>query len=181
MYIDISILIMRLRSLVDLALFFPLIFAQTSSPSANGNSGGYSSNTQPSCRCLYGESCWPSSQEFSALSANLSQPLIHPVPPASPCYPLGHPSGNCSLVQTLSTDAIWRSDQAGAYENTNFEAYYAQNGSINACYLNTTLGQPCQQGSIPPIGVDARTVEDIQAAVKFASQHNLKIVVKNTG
>jgi hypothetical protein len=48
-------------------------------------------------------------------------------------------------------------------------------------YLNTTFGVPCEQGSVPPIGVDARTVGDVQAAVKFAGQNNLRIVVKNTG
>jgi len=56
-----------------------------------------------------------------------------------------------------------------------------QNGTIDACYLNVTLGFPCKQGSIPPIGVDVRTAEDAQAAVKFANQKNLRLVVKNTG
>jgi hypothetical protein len=45
----------------------------------------------------------------------------------------------------------------------------------------TTLGVPCTQGSVPVIGVDARSVGDIQAAVKFAVKHNLRLVVKNTG
>ena len=64
---------------------------------------------------------------------------------------------------------------------TNFEAYLFQNGTIDACYLNVTLGIPCKQGSIPPIGVDVRTAENAQAAVKFANQKNLRLVVKNTG
>ena len=37
---------------------------------------------------------------------------------------------------------------------------------------------PCTQGSVPPGGVDARSAGDVQAALK---QHNLKLVVKNTG
>lgn len=55
------------------------------------------------------------------------------------------------------------------------------NGSISACYTNTTLGVPCTQGSVPVIGVDARSASDIQAAVKFAVKHNLRLAVKNTG
>jgi hypothetical protein len=47
--------------------------------------------------------------------------------------------------------------------------------------MNTTLGVPCEQGSVPIVGVDARSVGDIQAAVKFAVEHNLRLVVKNTG
>ena len=78
-------------------------------------------------------------------------------------------------------DGLWRSDQPGAYENTNFESYVFKNGSISACYLNTALGHLCEQGNVPPIGVDARTVEDVQAAVRFAGKHNLRVVIKNTG
>ncbi|KAF9450775.1 FAD-binding domain-containing protein [Macrolepiota fuliginosa MF-IS2] len=162
---------MRFRSLLDLVPFLPAILAQT------GNSSKGSTN----CRCLYGQSCWPSEQDFSSLSAQLSQPLIRPVPPASACYPVGNPSGNCSDVQQNWSDANWRADQPGAYENINFETYTNRNDSISGCYLNTTLGLPCDQGSVPPIGVDARTVEDVQAAVRFAGQHNLRLVVKNTG
>jgi hypothetical protein len=66
-------------------------------------------------------------------------------------------------------------------QSPNFESFIFNNGSISACYLNTTLGVPCQQGSVPIIGVDARSVSDIQAAVKFAANHNLRLAVKNTG
>ena len=59
--------------------------------------------------------------------------------------------------------------------------YIFDNGSISACYLNTTLGVPCQQGGVPIIGVDARSVGDIQAGVRFAVKHNLRLAVKNTG
>ncbi|KAF9262893.1 FAD-binding domain-containing protein [Marasmius fiardii PR-910] len=133
------------------------------------------------CRCLYGDSCWPRDPDFTSLSSELSQPLIHPLPPAAACYPIDSPSGNCTDVQLHTLDGNWRSDQSGAMQNINFETYVFNNGTISACYLNTALGAPCTQGSVPPIGVDARTVEDVQAAVKFAAQHNLRLVIKNTG
>ncbi|KXN83406.1 6-hydroxy-D-nicotine oxidase [Leucoagaricus sp. SymC.cos] len=158
---------MRFRSLIDLVPFLPLILAQTTLGS--------------NCRCSYGDECWPSEKAFASLASMLSQPLVHPVPGASPCYPVNNPSGNCSEVQQNWGDGNWRADHPGTYENINFEAYTYKNGSISACYLNTTLGFPCEQGNVPPIGVDARTIEDIQAAVKFASRHNLRLVVKNTG
>ena len=55
------------------------------------------------------------------------------------------------------------------------------NGTIDACYLNATMGFPCTQGSVPVVGVDARSVRDVQATVEFASMHNLRLVIKNTG
>ena len=69
----------------------------------------------------------------------------------------------------------------GSMEAPNFETFMFQNGTIDACYLNTTITGACEQGSVPVIGVDVRSVGDIQAAVTFAVQQNLKLVVKNTG
>jgi FAD binding domain len=134
------------------------------------------------CRCLYGQSCWPSANAFNALSAQLSQPLLQPLPPASPCY-LDDPASSlaCSEFRARYDNGTWRSGLPGAMQNVNFEAYIDPNGSISACYRDTTLQAPCEQGSIPPVGVDARTPGDVQAAVKFAKQHRLKLVVKNTG
>ena len=131
------------------------------------------------CRCTSGSECWPPDSEFQTLASKLSQPLIHPVPPATPCYDSA--AGNCSDVLAGWLNGIWRSDQSGAAEHTNWETYAFPNGTIQACYLNTALGIPCQQGSVPVIGVDARTPKDIQEAVKFAGKHNLRLLIKNTG
>ncbi|CAA7268634.1 unnamed protein product [Cyclocybe aegerita] len=133
------------------------------------------------CRCLYGEPCWPSQSTFSALSDQLSQPILHPVPPESACYPPSSPSGNCSALLSSFDNGDWRADQPGAMQLPNFQTYTLPNGTIEACYMNVSLGVPCEQGSVPPIGVDARTVEDVRAAVVFARQNNLRLVVKNTG
>ena len=133
------------------------------------------------CHCVYGDPCWPTDAEFSSLSSLLSQPLLHPFPTAYPCYPSSAPAGNCSEVQALYTNAIFRSDNPGSMQNANFETYLFPNGTIDACYLNVTLNIPCKQGSVPPIGVDIRKAEDAQAAVKFANKKNLRLVVKNTG
>ncbi|KIK55607.1 hypothetical protein GYMLUDRAFT_47820 [Collybiopsis luxurians FD-317 M1] len=134
------------------------------------------------CRCLYPDpSCWPSDADFASLASQVSQPLIYPVPPESACYPASDPSGNCAEVIASTSDGNWRSNQSGSMQSPNFETFIFQNGSIRACFLNTSLGVPCQQGSVPPVGVDARMAEDIQAAVVFAKKWNLRVVVKNTG
>jgi hypothetical protein len=133
------------------------------------------------CKCTSDQSCWPTDSDFHTLSLLVSQPLIYPIPPASPCYPPSHPSGNCSEVISSWTNGIWRSNHPGAMQTTDWETFTNPNGTIEACYLNTTLGFPCQQGSVSVIGVDARSPQDIQAAVKFASKHNLRLVIKGTG
>ncbi|KAJ7878003.1 FAD-binding domain-containing protein [Mycena olivaceomarginata] len=42
-------------------------------------------------------------------------------------------------------------------------------------------GTTCGQGDLPVYSVEAETVGDVQAAVQFASKHNLRLVVKSTG
>ncbi|KAF8547408.1 FAD-binding domain-containing protein [Imleria badia] len=133
------------------------------------------------CLCTYGQSCWPSASTFSRLQSQVSQPLVYPLPSASACYPLSDPTGNCTAVHANWYDGNWRSSMPGAMEAPNFETFMFRNGTIDACYLNTTITGTCEQGSVPVIGVDARSVEDIQAAVTFAVQQNLKLVIKNTG
>jgi hypothetical protein len=133
------------------------------------------------CKCLASDPCWPSDEEFSKLASEVSQPLLRPVSPASACYPVSNPSGNCGEVRGKTADGIWRAAQPGAMQSTNWETHLFPNGTISACYLNTDLGAPCEQGSVPVIGVDARSASDIQAAVKFVKKHNLRVVVKSTG
>ena len=138
-----------------------------------------STATNRNCRCTSESGCWPSASEFQTLASKVSQPLIYPIPPATPCYDSA--AGNCTDVLAGWLNGLWRSNQSGASEITNWETYTFPNGTIQGCYLNTTLGFPCQQGSVPVIGVDARTPDDIQEAVIFAGKHNLRLVIKNTG
>lgn len=137
-------------------------------------------HTLSRCRCLYGQRCWPSASDFSSLEGQLSQPLINPLPSASACYPVSSPSGNCTDVQINQSSGTWRADRPGSLDLANFENYIFKNGSISACYVNTSLG-PCEQGNVPIIGVDARSIGDVRAAVTFAASHDLRLVIKNTG
>ncbi|KAG8215602.1 hypothetical protein J3R82DRAFT_7467 [Butyriboletus roseoflavus] len=104
-----------------------------------------------------------------------------PLPTASGCYPPSNPSGNCTDVITNWYDGNWRASRPGSMEMANYETYELQNGTIDACFLNTSVTGTCGQGRVPVIGVDARLAGDIQAAVGFAVEHGLKLVVKNTG
>ncbi|KAF9236143.1 hypothetical protein BU15DRAFT_64240 [Melanogaster broomeanus] len=115
------------------------------------------------------------------LQSQLSQPLVYPLPTAAACYPTSDPSGNCTDVIQNSEDGNWRSSMPGSMQFDNFETFMFKNGTIDSCYINTTITGSCGQGRVPVIGVDARSVTDIQAAINFAVKYSLKLVVKNTG
>jgi len=127
------------------------------------------SSSRGTCRCTRSDQeCSPTRSDFKALSSPLSQPLIYPVPPATPCFPVSGPSGNCTEVLVSWDGGNWRSNHSGAMQSPNWETITETNGTIEACYPDTTLGFP---GDVPVIGVDARSPKDIRAAVSFASKH----------
>ncbi|KAK5267219.1 hypothetical protein LTR96_007252 [Exophiala xenobiotica] len=49
------------------------------------------------------------------------------------------------------------------------------------CFINSSRNDACQPGLVPHYSVNATSVADIQAAVRFASEKDLYLVVKNTG
>ncbi|RPD75195.1 FAD-binding domain-containing protein [Lentinus tigrinus ALCF2SS1-7] len=142
--------------------------------------GSPPANTEPQCRCLYGDPCWPDEDTFAHLTQQLSVPLIHPRPLAHPCY-TDPDCPACVAVHARWDEGTWRAEHSGATQHPNFETFINPSGNVDACYANSSVGDSCGQGSVPIIGVEARTVADVQAAVTFAAEHNLKLVIKNTG
>ncbi|KAF9970941.1 hypothetical protein BGZ73_006192 [Actinomortierella ambigua] len=47
--------------------------------------------------------------------------------------------------------------------------------------LGFSKDQPCNQGAVSLYAVNASSVADVQATIRFASQHNIRLIVKNTG
>ncbi|KAI0711902.1 FAD-binding domain-containing protein [Cerioporus squamosus] len=136
--------------------------------------------TEPRCRCLYGDPCWPGEDAFNELAEQIATPLIHPPPLALPCYTTPDSSA-CAAVHARWDDGNWRAEHPGATQHPNFETLITPGGEVDACYANSSIGESCGQGSVSVIGVEAHTVADVRTAVKFAAKHNLKLVIKNTG
>jgi hypothetical protein len=125
--------------------------------------------------CTYGQACWPSTEEWSTFNNTVSGRLISPLPPAYVCHGDRYDETLCNVAKTNWTMGPWRSNQPGAYQETNWE-----NGD-SRCFIDTPREDVCEQGLVPVVGVAAESVTDIQNAVKFAARKNLYLVVKNTG
>ncbi|KAK9718598.1 hypothetical protein K7432_005371 [Basidiobolus ranarum] len=127
------------------------------------------------CRCLPNNGCWPDDQAWANFNSSLSGRLLMTKPPLYFCHEPHFDEAACNIVRLGYFDGVWRSDQPTALQNTNWE----MNGS-EGCQ-NPNKNAPCLQGAIPIYTVNASSVLDIQKAVIFAHQHNLRLVVKNTG
>ncbi|OAP54750.1 hypothetical protein AYL99_11198 [Fonsecaea erecta] len=91
----------------------------------------------------------------------------------------GRPSTTASQAVSQAKqewdNSFWRTNQSGAYTAIVWELGNQQ------CFINSSVTALCQPGLVPHYSVAAKSVADIEAAVKFASDKNLYLVVKNTG
>ncbi|KAF8238502.1 FAD-binding domain-containing protein [Tricholoma matsutake] len=135
------------------------------------------------CKCLPGNSCFPSQQVISAFEKTLSHPLIHPRPVASVCFP-HDPSFNqaaCDLVKNNWNNGTFRASLPNTLQFINWESIINSTGIEQCDPFGNVQSSTCFQGRVPWGIVNVTTVSDIQNTVKFASEHNLKLTVKNTG
>ncbi|KAJ7639326.1 hypothetical protein FB45DRAFT_828189 [Roridomyces roridus] len=148
----------------------------TSQPSATSSAASAAPTAAAGCKCTSSDSCWPSSSEWAALSAQLSHPIFNVLPAGYYCHDPNYNAALCNAALQNAGDSIWRSNQPGAEQSDNWEFL---DGS--ACDITTNRTSPCGQGRVPSLGINATTVQDIELALKFAYDRNLKVKIKNTG
>ncbi|KAL1914343.1 uncharacterized protein VTP21DRAFT_8982 [Calcarisporiella thermophila] len=131
---------------------------------------------QRKCRCLPKDSCWPDTNAWNQFNSSVGGQLLVPTPPASPCHDPNYNESACNIAKQKRSNPYWRGDQAGAMQGT----FWEMNGN-ERCTVSEDRTALCLPGAIPAYAVKATGVSDIQKTVEFASKHNLRLVVKNTG
>ncbi|KAJ7878054.1 FAD-binding domain-containing protein [Mycena leptocephala] len=126
------------------------------------------------CRNVPGSSGYPTPAAWDAFNKTISGRLVGVVPSAKYCASL---PGGCTDAQWGS--ALFRSTIPGATDQFNWEQGYDLKPP-SLCLRNSTT-TTCGQGDVPLYSVEAETAADIQAAVKFSSAHDLRLVIKSTG
>ncbi|XP_055342574.1 uncharacterized protein LOC129591079 [Paramacrobiotus metropolitanus] len=131
------------------------------------------------CRCLPGDSCWPSVDQWNTLNTTIGGRLLIPHPTGYQCYGgPGYNSHDCQQIQKYYNRPGFLLNKPGSMQAFNWEDLGEQRCALEA---SNDWDAVCQAGRTPAYGVEAHTVDDIQKALAFASQHNLRIVVKTTG
>ncbi|KAJ5820416.1 hypothetical protein N7474_006007 [Penicillium riverlandense] len=130
------------------------------------------------CRCLPNQSCWPSDHEWAALNNTLQGNLVAVRPVAAVCHEGDFDATACSAVQAQWANSTWRASEPGAVQWENWEAWPERDQS---CYDTTPQNEECGQGRISLYSAIVQTTNQIQRAVQFASRHNLRLAIKNSG
>ncbi|KAB2580237.1 FAD linked oxidase [Lasiodiplodia theobromae] len=139
-----------------------------------------------SCKCVPTEPCWPSDSEWAAFNTTISGRLIRTTLPASVCYP-SEPDYDRAACDALIPK--WQTSEFHSNDPTSIPGPSYANNSCNPIYANGTNlygdtaagSRGCHIGKYPPYVVNATEATHVQAAVRFATEHNLRLNVKNTG
>ncbi|KAK3326009.1 hypothetical protein B0H66DRAFT_145406 [Apodospora peruviana] len=154
-------------------------------PAATGASKGVPrtwNGTNYECKCYVGDSCWPNLQKWNTLNATVGGNLRISTPPAAPCYnSYQSPWGNISTydaAQCASITANFASEQFQIDLPTAGLWTYFTN---DTCRPTTNPTDTCTPGYYPVVVIMAKKTSHIQAGIRFASQNNLRLIIRNTG
>ncbi|KAJ0348858.1 hypothetical protein COL154_013699 [Colletotrichum chrysophilum] len=132
-----------------------------------------SNSTTPSCKYLPGDEGWPSPCEWAKLNATVSGRLVATVPLGTPCHGANYNATECARLQDewLYSEVHMESSSsvmAPLFANASCDPFLPQNAS-------------CTLGNYVSYAVNASGPADIQAALKFADEKNVRFVIRNTG
>lgn len=128
----------------------------------------------PQCRAFPGSEDWPTEADWKQLNISLGGALLRPIPLGSVCYEgPNHNASTCSyLVNQSGRTRLWLDDPLSTL---------TQWPQGNTCTPSLSPVGNCTRGGSPEYVVNATTVKQIQAAINFARNKNVRVVIKNTG
>jgi hypothetical protein len=128
-------------------------------------------NATPRCRAWPGTHDWPSDSEWKQFNASLGGALLRPLPPASACYQgEQYNETTCRwLVNRADGTHFWLDDPLTTL---------TQWPQGSTCTLAINATGTCTRGGFPEYVVNATSVKHIQAAVNFARNRNIRLVIK---
>jgi len=131
------------------------------------------------CKTSPDKSSWPSLNEWNSLNQSIQGTLIKTSPAGSSCYE-GNPfdsSENCTTVKNHWSSAAYH---AALPESIDY-SIYGNNSCLPPSVDGYEKDKGCSIGGLPQYIVNATTEHQISTAMKWASQRDIRIVIKGTG
>ncbi|ORY67580.1 FAD binding domain-containing protein [Pseudomassariella vexata] len=128
------------------------------------------------CRCFPGDDCWPSPPIWSSFNQTLNGRLIAIVPIASPCHNSSFGPYDATACDQLRS--VWDYTSTHIETSSSPMAFFFANMS---CDPFTAPEDQCVVGAYVQYAVNATTAEHYRLTMKFAQEHNIRLVVRNTG
>ncbi|KAJ5532718.1 FAD binding domain protein [Penicillium frequentans] len=131
------------------------------------------------CKSTPNDLTWPSNEEWKSLNQSIRGALIKTAPAPSSCYE-GNPfnsSTNCFDATKYWTYAAYHS----AWPESVDYSIFTNNSCLPRGADGYTKGRGCSIGALPQYIVNATNEQQIATALRWATERNIRVVVKGTG
>ncbi|KAK1143046.1 hypothetical protein N8T08_007110 [Aspergillus melleus] len=125
------------------------------------------------CRYLPGDVGWPRPELWQQLNGTVGGRLIETVPLASVCHDPAYNGTDCKSLQEWWPWARYHETSPSSSVSPWFQD--------EECNPYTNLDQPCGQSRVVAYSINVSSAHDVQAGIAFSRQHNIRLVIKNTG
>ncbi|KAF2126566.1 FAD-binding domain-containing protein [Dothidotthia symphoricarpi CBS 119687] len=130
--------------------------------------------------CVPGQTCWPSTSQWSAFNQSINGHLRLTIPWAAPCYS-NSTSKECQEVSKDYMDGTPRSAHYGSMEFLDWETCGQSNCQLNSFSPSSPVSGTCSLGRLSTYHVEAHTSDDIGKTLDFVRKHGIRVSIKNTG
>ncbi|KAK0634256.1 isoamyl alcohol oxidase [Bombardia bombarda] len=129
---------------------------------------------ETTCKCIPGDDCWPSAQEWADFNTTVGGKLVVPRQLASVCHNPDYDEAACNYVRKEWTQP-WLHDDS----SSSIMAAAVSNGT---CDPFSARELPCDAGEASlSYSVNATDSLDFARAIAFAHDKNIRLVIRNTG
>ncbi|KAJ5222031.1 CAZyme family AA7 [Penicillium citrinum] len=125
------------------------------------------------CRCFPGDSCWPSVDVWTQFNQSVDGRLVKTVPLGTPCHSPNYDAKKCSKLKQG-----WQLPEEHYESSSSVMAPFFANGT---CDPYNPVSKPCTLGNYVAYTVNVSEPAHISKAIRFATKHNIRLVVRNTG
>ncbi|KAF9891408.1 hypothetical protein FE257_004264 [Aspergillus nanangensis] len=130
-------------------------------------------NASRDCRCFPGDACWPTHEVWSAFNKTIDGRLVATVPLGAPCHAPTYDEAECASLRQS-----WTLPEQHYESSSSIMAPFFTNGSCDPFH---PISKPCTLDTLVRYSVDVHSPAHISRALAFATKHNLRVLVRNTG
>ncbi|APA08512.1 hypothetical protein SS1G_02212 [Sclerotinia sclerotiorum 1980 UF-70] len=131
------------------------------------------SQSGSSCNYLPTDTQWPSLADWQNLNQSVGGRLILGKPLAQVCHDPHYNSAECTDIEDT-----WTAPLTYFTDPVNVMSPYWLN---NSCSPFTSVNASCTLGNMASYAINVSSADDIIAGLKFATQNNIRVTIKNTG
>ncbi len=140
------------------------------------NPGRSETGSKSDCRCFPGDECWPNAAEWAAFNETIHGKLISTVPIASICHYDSFAPYDAEQCERLQDE--WLLPETHYTSTSSVMAQFFANMS---CDPFTEPSAQCILGTYVQYAVNATGQDDFQKTMAFATDRNIRFVIRNTG